>query len=63
MYVEDLKRGSNAGVGPKDLFEIASNTVGVYIEWDGFLQTQLLISLNNIVITSAFQHWQGERQL
>ena len=24
-YVEDLKRGSNAEVGPKDYFEIASN--------------------------------------
>jgi hypothetical protein len=23
-YVEDLKRGSNAEVGPKDYFEIAS---------------------------------------
>ena len=24
-YVEDLKRGPNAGIGPKDFFEIASN--------------------------------------
>ena len=24
-YVEDLKRGTNAEVGPKDYFEIASN--------------------------------------
>ena len=24
-YVEDLKRGSNAEIGPKDFFEIASN--------------------------------------
>jgi hypothetical protein len=26
-YVEDLKRGPNAEVGPKDYFEIASNKI------------------------------------
>ncbi len=26
LYVEDLKRGHNAGIGPKDFFEIASNS-------------------------------------
>jgi hypothetical protein len=26
-YVEDLKEGSNAEVGPKDYFEIASNNL------------------------------------
>ena len=27
MYVEDLKRGPNVEIGPKDFFEIASNGV------------------------------------
>ena len=30
-YVEDLKRGSNAEVGPKDFFEIASNPLSAYV--------------------------------
>ena len=25
MYVEDLKRGTNKGIGPKDIFEMGSN--------------------------------------
>jgi hypothetical protein len=25
LYVEDLKRGTNKNIGPKDIFEIASN--------------------------------------
>jgi hypothetical protein len=29
-YVEDLKRGPNAEIGPKDIFEIASNNLNGY---------------------------------
>jgi len=46
-YVEDLKRGSNAGFGPKDIFEITSIFPGRYTmskhshsftdEYDGFV--------------------------
>ena len=27
MYVEDLKRGSNKDIGPKDIFEMGSNFI------------------------------------
>ena len=28
LYVEDLKRGTNKDIGPKDIFEMASNKSG-----------------------------------
>jgi len=27
LYVEDLKRGTNKDIGPKDIFEMASNNL------------------------------------
>jgi hypothetical protein len=27
LYVEDLKRGTNKDIGPKDIFETASNEI------------------------------------
>jgi len=32
LYVEDLKRGTNKDMGPKDIFEMDSNWVRVYPE-------------------------------
>jgi len=29
LYVEDLKRGTNKEVGPKDIFEMASSKIAI----------------------------------
>ena len=29
LYVEDLKRGPNKDIGPKDIFEMASNSAAI----------------------------------
>jgi hypothetical protein len=28
LYVEDLKRGTNKDIGPKDIFEMGSSNIG-----------------------------------
>ena len=44
MYVEDLKRGTNKDIGPKDIFEIASN-----LYWRSTVM-QLVLKFNNSVV-------------
>jgi len=39
LYVEDLKRGTNKDIGPKDLFEMASN------QWQGLASNVHMQSL------------------
>ena len=37
-YVEDLKRGANKDMGPKDFFEMACNKKRVYLPNKGFIE-------------------------
>ena len=45
LYVEDLKRGTNKDIGPKDIFEMASNN-----NPDRFNTTSHLIDLQEILL-------------
>ncbi|PLX52584.1 MAG: hypothetical protein C0611_07805, partial [Desulfobacteraceae bacterium] len=57
-YVEDLRRGSNAEVGPKDYFEIASNSPGRFFHYEPLSTSSFR---KNLIIPEAVKFSKDQR--